>query len=224
MDQENIQLQIDGLNQKLDLLLEYMTEQRQKHQVVEDLVTDVSLIGKDVFVSAVDEFENQGVQIDYDQMKLLFFKMMKNVDNFTVVLGMFESIIDLMKDVGPIANEMIIDFTKVLHKAQERGYIDFMVELGKVADNIVTNFSKEDVQALADNVVTILQTVKNLTQPDMLLAINNAVSVFKSIEMENVPEYSVFKLMRELRSPEMKRGLGFMVTLMKNLANTEGQK
>ena len=43
---ENNQLQ--EINQKLDLVMEYMTEQKQKNEMFEDLLTDVSIIGKDV--------------------------------------------------------------------------------------------------------------------------------------------------------------------------------
>ena len=35
--------------------------------------------------------------------------------------------------------------------------------------------------------------------------------------MENIPEYSIFKVMREMNKPEMKRALGFFVTFMKNM-------
>jgi uncharacterized protein YjgD (DUF1641 family) len=66
--------------------------------------------------------------------------------------------------------------------------------------------------------------VKSLTQPEMLKSINNAVTVFSSLEMEEVPSYSIWKLMGELNKPEMKKGLGFMVSFMKNLANTDMNK
>ena len=37
-----------------------------------------------------------------------------------------------------------------------------------VVDRIVTGFSEEDVEALGDNVVLILQTVKEMTQPEIM--------------------------------------------------------
>ena len=88
----------------------------------------------------------------------------------------------------------------------------------KALDNIVGHFTVEDVRALSDNAVVILETVKNLTQPDMLKAINNAVMIYKNLDMENVEEYSLFKAMMEFRKPEMKRGIGFMITFLKRLS------
>ncbi len=74
------------------------------------------------------------------------------------------------------------------------------------------------MKLLADNVVTILETVKNLTQPDMLKAINSGLIVYKSIEIENVEEYSIWKAMKAMNSKEMKKGIGFMITFLQNIA------
>lgn len=72
---ENNQLQ--EINQKLDLVMEYMTEQKQKNEMFEDLLTDVSIIGKDVFQSSVTELDQQGIELDGEALKLLFFKSLE---------------------------------------------------------------------------------------------------------------------------------------------------
>ena len=53
----------------------------------------------------------------------------------------------------------------------------------------------------------------------MLQAMNNAVNVFQKLEVDNIPEYSIWKAMKEMRSPEMKKGIGFMISFLKNLSN-----
>ncbi len=218
MESKNIQEQMDQLNQKLDLILEHVNQQRLKSEAVEDLIADVSIIGKDVYDTTVAELETQAVELDPEELKTLGIRILKNVHNFNEVMGMFESITDFMKDASPIANEVIIDFTRKLHEFEVKGYFEFMAEIGSVVDNIVTHFTREDIKLLADNVVTILETVKSMTQPEMLNSINNAVKIYGSLEMESVPEYSVWKLMREMNKPEMKRSLGFVVSFMKNLS------
>ena len=73
------------------------------------------------------------------------------------------------------------------------------------------------------------KTVKKLVFVIVLLAIaswlisnkvieKQELEAEKSIETENIPEYSIFKVMREMNKPEMKRALGFFVTFMKNMA------
>jgi len=219
MDDNNIQTQINELNQKVDLILEHVNQQRLKSEAIEDLINDVSIVGKDIYDSTVSELDNRAIEIDPEELTLLGIKFLKNLKNFNNVLTMFESAADFVQDAGPIANEMIIDFTKKLNEVEEKGYFEFFKEATKIIDNIVTSFSTDDVQLLADNIVTILNTVKGITQPDMLNSVNNALKVYSSMEMEKVPEYSIWKLMRELNKPEMKRALGFAVTFMKNISN-----
>lgn len=217
----NLQQQINDINRKLDLLLDYMHDQRLKSSAVDDLVADLSIVGKDLYDTAVTELETRQVQIDPEEVKILVLKLIKNVPTFIQLMEMLESLTDLMKDATPIVNEVIIDFTKKLHEFEQKGYFEFMRESGRILDNVITNFSTEDIRLLSDNVVTILHTVKNLTQPEMLKAINNALIVFNSMEMEKLPEYSIWKVMREMNSPEMKKGMAFMVTFMKNLAKVK---
>ena len=101
---------------------------------------------------------------------------------------------------------------------EKRGYFDFAAQLIKILDNVVTHFTTDDLQLLADNIVTILETVKSITQPDMLKAINSALMVYKNIDMENIEEYSLFKAFRAMNSKEMKKGIGFMITFLQNIS------
>ena len=215
---ENTTKQIAELNQKVDTILEYVNQQRLKSLAVDDLIADASIIGKDIYDSTVKSLDDREVVLEPDELRELGISLAQNVGNFNTILDTLGSAMDLMKDVGPIANEVIIDTTRKLNEFEQKGYFDFIREFGQIIDNIVTHYGVEDVRLLADNVVAMLDVVKNLTQPDMLRSINNAVKIFASLEMENVPEYSVFKLMREMNKPEMKKALGFMMMFLKNMS------
>ena len=218
MEEKELQTQITELNQKVDLLLEYVNQQRLKSNQLEDLVADFSIVGKDMYDSAVEELDNRMVNLDLDQVKGLVLRVLRNIENMNNALEMFESINDLVKDASPIFNEVIIDFTKKLNEFDKKGYFEFFAEAGNIFDNIITHYSPEDVRSLSDNVVTILETVRSATQPEMMAALNNGLKIYGSIEMDNIPEYSIFKVMREMNKPEMKRAMGFFVTFMKNLS------
>ena len=47
---------------------------------------------------------------------------------------------------------------------------------------------------------------------------NNAVYIYQKLDIDNIPEYSMWKAMKEMRTPEMKKGIGFMITFLKNLS------
>jgi uncharacterized protein YjgD (DUF1641 family) len=221
MTEHNVQSQIDEINRKLDIILEEIFIQKQSREATKDLIGDLSIIGKDAFKNAVIHLDKAGVELDSEALIGTGIRLIRNIENINEFLDTLESINDFLKDASPIIHQAGLDAIQKLHELDQKGYIDFIRELIKVIDNIVTGFTTEDVKALADNIVTILNTVKNMTQPDVLEAMNNAVKVYKSIDTENIQEYSIWKAMKELRSPEMKKGLGFMITFLKNLVQEE---
>ena len=215
----DVQEQINAMNLKMDLILEEITIQKQKRQEVEDLVTDLSIIGNDMFKASVDELDHAGVELDSEALKSLFFKLLRNVGTLNDLVEMIESATDLAKDAAPIIHQMGLQGVSQMNELEKKGYFEFIKELFKVVDNVVTHFSKDDVRLLAENVVTILETIKNLTQPDMLGAMNNAVNIYKKIETRDIQEISLWKAFKEMRSPEMRKGIGFMITFLKNIAD-----
>ena len=218
---DNTTQQIAELNQKVDTILEYVNQQRLKSQAIDDLVADVSIIGKDAYDSTVKALDEHEVVLDPDQLRELAIRFAQNIGNFNTLLDTMGSAMDLMRDVGPIANEVIIDGTRKLHEFEQKGYFEFMKEFGAIIDNIVSHYSINDVRMLADNVVTILDTVKNLTQPEVLNSIDTAVKVFANMEIKDIPEYSIFRVMREINKPEMKKAWGFLFTFMKNMSSMD---
>jgi uncharacterized protein YjgD (DUF1641 family) len=217
----DVQVQINDINQKLDLILEELTIQKQKRQAFEDLASDLNLIGNDLFKATVNELDDAGVELDTEQLKSLFLRLLRNAGTINEMLLTAESMMDLSKDIGPVLTQMGLDGIQKMHELEKRGYFEFIKEITGIIDNIVQHFSTEDVRLLADNVVTILETVKNITQPEMLDALNNAINVFKKIETENVEEYSLWRAFKELRTPEGQKGIGFIMTFLKNISKEE---
>lgn len=218
MANENIQEQINEINRKLDIVLEELLAQRETRQSLEDLTTDLSIIGKDVFKNTVVELENAGVELDGEAVKLLMLKLVRNVNTLNEMFEMLESANDFVKDITPILHQVGLDGIKLMHVFEQKGYFDFIYASIKIIDKIVTHFTEDDVNQLADNIVTILETLKNLTQPEMLKAINNGLLVYRSIEVNNVKEVSLWKAIREMNSKEMRKSIGLLITFMKNIA------
>ena len=217
----DVQVQINDIHLKLDLILEELAIQKQKRQALEDLATDLNLIGNDLFKATVDELDHAGVELDTEEIKSLFFRLLRNAGTLNEMLQTAESLVDLSKELGPVLTQIGLDGIQKMHELEQKGYFEFLRELNGIFDNIVQHFSAQDVKLLADNIVTILETVKNLTQPEMLSAMNNAVSVFQKIEMEDVEEYSLWQSFKELRTPEGRKGIGFIMTFLKNIARNE---
>lgn len=218
MEDKNIQVQIDALDKKMDLILGYVHQQNLNSTMVEDLVGDLSIIGKDAYNATVSELDKRQVELDPSELTGLAVSFLRNIGNIKTVMDTLEMAVDLGKEVGPIANEVIIDFTKQMNEFEQKGYFAFFKEIVPIFDNIVKGFSPQDLKDLANSIVSILSIIKEMTQPEVLNTMQNAIKAFNSMEMESVPSYSIWKLMRELNSPEMQKALGYGITFMKNVS------
>lgn len=215
------QAQINELNAKLDIILEEIELQKRHRREMEDLKDDLMRVGKDVYETAVVELDQIHDHVNSRDILHLGKYMLRNINTINKVIQQLESTKDFLTDASPLIRESIIDFMAKLDEFDRKGYFEFIKELGKVSDKVVTSFTVQDVKSLGDNVVTILNTVKNLTQPDMLHTINNAINVYKKLDIEVTEKVTLLSLLKELNDPETKKGLTFAIRFLRNLANEQ---
>jgi len=146
MDNKNIQEQINDLNRKMDIVLEEVMAQKETRQSLEDLTADLSIVGTDMFKSTVTELDNAGIEVDGEALKMLAFKLVRNIDTINQTFEMLESANDFIKDVTPILHQVGLDSIKKFNEFEERGYIDFFKEATKIVENVMTHFTVEDVK------------------------------------------------------------------------------
>jgi len=221
MEEINSQNQIDEINNKLDIILEEIELQKKHRREMEDLKDDLFRVGKDLYETAVVELEEVHDHIQTGDILHLGKKLLRNVNNLNKAFDQIESTRDFLQDVSPLARESIIDLMNKMDEFDRKGYFQFIKEMGNVTDKIVTSFSPEDVKALGDNIVTILNTVKSLTQPDMLHSINNAVKVYNKLDIEIEKNVSYFQLFKRMNTPEMRTGIAFGIKFLKSLAEQQ---
>jgi uncharacterized protein YjgD (DUF1641 family) len=215
------QTQIDDINRKLDIVLEEIELQRKHRKEMDDLKDDLMRVGNDLYSTAVTELEEVSDHIQTGDVLHLGKKLLRNVNTFNKLFDQMESARDFIEDVSPLVRESIIDFMAKMDEFDRKGYFRLMKEMEKVIDNVVTSFTVEDVKALGDNVVTILNTIKSLTQPDMLQSINNAVTVYTKLDIEIEKDISYFQLIKRMNTPEMRSGLAFGIKFLKSMAEQQ---
>ena len=132
-----------------------------------------------------------------------------------------ESAQDLFNDITPLGKQVFDNLMEKMDEADKKGYFEFGRELSQVVDTIVTEFSVEDVVMLRENIVSIILTVKSMTQPEMLNSANNALGFFKKMDIDVDQDISIFQLIKKAKDPEVKKGLYFMLEFVKNMAQKE---
>ena len=224
MDKQNIEQQIQDINQKLDFITEQLQEQQRRQREMQELKEDLTIIGKDIFQAATLELEEVSHHFDTADLLYLLKKLLRNTRNLSNMIDQVESASDFLKDAAPLGKQVVNQLMDTLQELDRKGYFDFLRESMKILDTVVTTFSVEDVRLFRENVASILLTLKNLTQPEMLSTVDNALGFFKKMDVMVPEEVSYWDILKQLRDPELKRGFAFTLQFMKNLVNKNGHE
>lgn len=208
------------LNQKLDTLtaqVAYLTEQAQaqarQRQAYAELFDDVKPIVNDVFRISVEQLEEVQEYVDLSDLLRLAKRLMRNGRNLERMLDQLEGLMGLADTVMPLADEAFSKAVDALTDMEHKGYFNFTRGGLRIADNIVTSFSEDDVNRLSDNVVLILNTVKEMTQPEIMNFVRSTLLVAEE-EVQKPVETSLVSLMRQMNDPAVRRGLALTMRVL----------
>lgn len=221
MSEKDMQIQINEINRKLDLILEDRAVQKQNQDAVADLIDDLSIVGKDAFNGVVEGLDNAGIELDGDSIKHLILLFIRNVDNINTLMMTLENVMDLVKDISPIIKEVGIDAVDKFKEIDDKGYFEVLRQFMNALDNVMKKFPKENLEGLGEKIESVLNTLLVIIDPAFMSKIGMFVETYKGIDHENIPEYSIFKVMRELNKPGMKKSIGFIMTFLKEINEKE---
>ncbi len=123
-------------------------------------------------------------------------------------------LLEITQLAGPVMDML----TQRLGELEAKGYFSFATSGLGVVDKVVTSFDEEDVEALGDNIVLILNTVKEMTQPEVMGLLNRAALEVQELEDAPVgPAPSMFALLKQMRDPQVRIGLDRTLTVLRSL-------
>jgi len=215
MDQSMVELnhKIDELSAQVAYLAEQAQAAERQRADRAELMRDLTPIANEAFRLSVEQLEEIQEYVELDDLLRLVKRLARNGRNFEKMLNQLESMMDLAETVGPLANEA---FGKAVHQLTEmerKGYFTFAQGGMQIMDNVVTSFTEEDVNRFGDNVVLILNTVKDMTQPEIMNFVRNTLLVAEQ-EIEKPVDISYTGLMRQMRDPEVRRGLALTMRVL----------
>jgi uncharacterized protein YjgD (DUF1641 family) len=138
----------------------------------------------------------------------------RSVPQLTALMEQLGSVSELGREVTSISGAGVAKLTEVLQSAEDKGYFMFAREGAAIADRIVTTYSEDDVRALGDNVVTILNAVKELTQPEVMSLLNRTALTIQEVEDTPMEPPSVLALLKSMRDPQTRRGLARVLSML----------
>lgn len=151
-----------------------------------------------------------------EQLDRLSLQMTEISEELERQREMREMLLGLTELAGPVMQMLTVRAAEL----EEKGYFTFAQGGIEIADRVVTSFSEDDIKALGDNIVLILNTVKEMTQPEVMsLLSRTAVEVQEIEDSPAGPPPSTFALLRQMRDPEVRRGLTRALSVLRSLGS-----
>ena len=220
-----LERKLDVMSVQMDLLVDEFREQRLRRQQWDELRADLAPIAGEAMTLASNELEAIQEWVRPEDMLRLLRRILRNTNNIEDGIARFESLMDLLDDVGPLTSEAVTKILTTLEDFEQRGYFEFANAALGIADRVVTTYSKEDVEALGENVVQMLDIVKNLTQPEMLAVARRMLDAVQrqqaAAELEPADPPGLFALAGQMRDPEVRRGLARALNTFKAVSASE---
>jgi uncharacterized protein YjgD (DUF1641 family) len=216
MTDKAMQEQIALLHQKVDLLTEGLEAQNRRQRDLDELKQDLIPIANHMIKLSIDELADIGSEFQLEDLFFLLKRVLRNTSTLLLLLDRMEAVMGLAEEAGLIGKQVFANAVDELDRLEQHGFFAFAREGWRIVDRIVTEFSEEDVRALGDNIVTILSTVRRMTQPEVLQMANQAMS---ALEPTDDVKISTLELVRELSDPKVRIGLARMLQMLKVLAD-----
>ncbi|MBL7164272.1 MAG: DUF1641 domain-containing protein [Anaerolineales bacterium] len=207
---------VDTLTEQVAALTAHAEIQQRRQREFDELKNDAIPIVNHMIKLSIDELADIGTEFEIED---LFFMLKRVIRNTHMLLAMFDRVEALMgiADETELLGKQVFNYAvEQLDQFERAGYFEFARESWSIVERIVAEFDKDDVHALGDNVVTILNTVRNMTQPEIMNLANNAIGAIQA-DIPETEKVSTWTLLRELSNPQVRRGMVRMINLLKAL-------
>ena len=122
---------------------------------------------------------------------------------------------EFLEEMSPIAKAVMEAGTEKLAAAEEVGWFRFGNGAAEVAEAVVTHTSEDDLAQLKDGIVPILETVRQMTQPEVLKMLDEVAAVLhRADELEPV---GAFGLAGASQDADVQRGIAVMIEILREI-------
>lgn len=122
---------------------------------------------------------------------------------------------ELFAEMTPIAREVLNTATERFGELEKEGAIAFAKELLLVTRKVIQHYGPEDVRQFGDAVVKILDTVRALTQPEVLAIADQASVVLQNADQAE--PIGIMGMVRASRNEDVQKGMAVMMEVLRHV-------
>ena len=205
---------IDRMSEQMDFIAAEMLAQKRSRETWTELSETLVPVTRGAMDVATRELDDLSDDVTADDLVRFARTAARSLPKLEAMMAQLDSLSELLHTVNSLSGAGLAKVTDVLATAAEKGYFVFAREGSRIADRVVTEFTEEDVQALGDNVVTILNAVKEMTQPEVMGLVQRTAISVQDVEETHMEPPSIFALFKQMRDPQTRRGLARVMAML----------
>ena len=122
---------------------------------------------------------------------------------------------ELYDELMPVAREVMASAVGKLDALEKKGCFSFGRALAEVAEKVLDHYSADDVRALGGAIVAILDTVRALTQPEVLAIVGEAGEVLQHADQAR--PIGLIGMVRASRHDDVQKGMAVLMEVLRHV-------
>jgi len=211
--EDRIEDRIAQLDRKLDFIVEELSHLKRVRNSAEDLVADLTLVGKDAMGDAAEALGSAALRPQ--EILHLFKSVLLDAKLLNGMLQQLESAADFVEDAQPIVRDLFRQAVAGCQRLQERGYFEAAKAGMRIGDAFVQSHSASDLKQVEASVPQLTEFLRELTNPEVLQALQAIIHGFGRVQATMNVNKSVVEIARDISSPDARRGISILVEFLK---------
>lgn len=215
----DLNAKLDALNAQVAWLVGQAEEAARERQSRAELLRDAMPIATTVMARASAHLQEVEEYVDLSDLVRVLKKLACQLPNFERAIDLLDSGAQLLDVAAPLGKDAFARAEAAMDGMDKRGYFAFARGGARIIDNVVTSFTAEDVDRLGDNIVLILRTLKDMTQPEMMTFLRSTVEAVEK-DADAPVDIRYRALFGQLRDPGTRRGLAMTLRALGRIGAT----
>lgn len=211
-----LEAKIDVLTEQVQFLAASARDAELRRAQWDDLRTEMTPIIGEAFQVVSHELDDVRDFVQPTDLWRIAKRVARNTELIERMFDQLEGLSDLTSEVAPLGKDMFVIAMTKLDEMERKGYFSLATAGMDVLDRVVSSFTEEDVNQLGDNIVLILNTVKEMTQPEVMQLLQRTAHGIRDAEVE---EIGLMKLAWRMRNPAVRRGMSRMLKVLESFAD-----
>jgi uncharacterized protein YjgD (DUF1641 family) len=166
--------------------------------------------------------ELSDVESDFqlEDLLVLVKKSMRNVRTFSRALDQLASLLSLVDNLEPLVRQSVPVWIAALESLEQKGLFTVLRGLLQGMEKISAAFGEEDMERMGEGLVVMMGLARNLGEPGAASILSRLTAAPAGVRVDEVREAGPLAIVRALRDPAIRRGIGLMLELTRAIGET----